>query len=267
MADILFLSSRPAAVDCVRGAVRREGAEGVFHQMVAVGGWAELADAAAARLVCGICIVDPYFGGEFAAAAIRALRERAPATEVIALADFTGRPLTDAFSLAGLGVREMVCVHSRDAVPAVARALGAHLNRGPLDGLVLELRSTVPAAVHRWLAPVMVSTGPCTAAQLARAARCSPRTLRRALCAAGLPRPEQLLAWRRLLHAARLLDDGRSVDCTARLLGFSSGSALRKSCRQLAGLRPGDLRERGGVRWLAGRFLEECGAGSPSGAA
>jgi AraC-like DNA-binding protein len=80
------------------------------------------------------------------------------------------------------------------------------------------------------------------------------------LTAAGLPSPEQLLSWRRLLHAARLLDDGRSADSVARALEFSSGSAMRKSLKQVTGLRPAELAARGGLRLLAGLFLLQCGA-------
>jgi AraC-like DNA-binding protein len=105
--------------------------------------------------------------------------------------------------------------------------------------------------------------GAATVPELARAALCSPRTLRRALRAAGLPAPEELLAWRRLLHAARLLDDGRSADSVARALDFSTGSAMRKCLRRYTGLRPGELRRAGAFAALAALFLARCGvAGS-----
>jgi transcriptional regulator GlxA family with amidase domain len=103
--------------------------------------------------------------------------------------------------------------------------------------------------------------------ELARAALCSPRTLRRTLGRAGLPAPEELLAWRRLLHAGRLLDDGRSADGVARTLGFSSGSALRKCLKRHTGLRPRELRRQGGFTVLAALFLGRCRGDAPAGAA
>ena len=260
MADILLLSTSPAAAERVRRTVQRECAGGVFHAVRAARGWAELT-AWASESAAAVAFVDPWHGGAFGALEIRRLRERAPAVAVVALADFTGRPAADAFSLAVLGVREMVCT-ARDAGPAeLVRCLREHLNRGPLEELVDALASVVPASVHRWLAPALrtLSASPAVP-DLARAAGCSPRTLRRGLQAAGLPSPEQLLGWRRLLHAARLLDDGRSADSVARALEFSSGSALRKSLKQVTGLRPRELAAGGGLRLLAMLFLRQCGA-------
>lgn len=209
--------------------------------------------------------MDPYHGGAFASAEIRRLRERAPALGVVALADFTARPAADAFSLALLGVREIICTTQGDAAARVAAALAAHLNRGPIETMVDRLAGTVPRSVQRWLAPLLLSAGGArTVPELARAALCSPRTLRRTLRSAGLPPPEELLAWRRLLHAGRLLDDGRSADSVARAMDFSTGSALRKCLKRHTGLRPGDLRRQGGFSAVATLFLRRCGGEEPA---
>lgn len=90
-------------------------------------------------------------------------------------------------------------------------------------------------------------------------ARCAvPRATR------DFPPPELLLAWRRLLHAARVLDDGRSADSVARAMDFSTGSALRKSLKRHTGLRPGELRRQGGFSALATLFLRRCGGEAPA---
>lgn len=269
MGELILLSAADgAAADILRRAVRRDAACGVFHTVRAARGWAELAAWAAAPGAGRLAFVDPYHGGASAATEIRRLRERSPALEVVALADFTRRPAADAFTLATLGVREIVCTREPDAVAHVSAALGAHLNRGALEETVEALGATVPAAVHRWLAPVLLSArGAGSVAELARAVRCSPRTLRRTVRGAGLPSPEELLAWRRLLHAGRLLDDGRSADSVARALDWSSGSALRKCLKRLTGLRPGELRRQGGFGALAALFLRRCrGEAAPAGA-
>lgn len=260
MATLFLLSSFPVAADCLRRALLREAAGGAAHALRAATGWAELGGLAAGAAGPALAFVDPYHGGRFSPGEIRHLRERSPAMELVALSDFSNRPAADAFALAGLGVREMICVRDGSATDAVARALHANVNRGPLEALAAAVESSVPRAVGGWLGAFLVSPeGIRTAAELARTARCSPRTLRRALCAARLPSPERLIAWQRLLHAARLLDDGRSADCVARILEFSSGSALRKSLKQLTGLRPSELRAGGGLALLAERFLERCG--------
>jgi AraC-like DNA-binding protein len=260
MGQLFLLSSAPDAADVLRRAVQRDAACGVFHTVQRAQGWAELAAWAAQPGGGRLAFVDPYFGGGFAAGEIRRLRERTPALEVVALADFTRCPPADAFTLAQLEVREIVCTAQPDAAARVADALGTHLNRGAMEGMVQALAAKVPRAVHRWLVPVLLSARDTTSvAELARAALCSPRTLRRTLQGAGLPPPEELLAWRRLLHAVRLLDDGRSADSVARTLDFSTGSALRKSLKRHTGLRPGELRRQGGFSALAALFLRRCG--------
>lgn len=259
MGELLLLSGAPAAADVLRRAVQREAAGGVIHTVRRARDWAELAAWAGAPGGGRMAFVDPGFGGAFAGDEIRRLRARAPAVEVVALADFTRCPPADAFALAVLGVREIVCTAEGDAAARVAAALGAHLNRGPMEAMVESLASRVPPPVHRWLAPFLLSPrGAATVPALARAALCSPRTLRRTLRAAGLPPPEELLAWRRLLHAARLLDDGRSADSVARAMDFSTGSALRKSLKRLTGFLPGELRRQGGFGALATLFLRRC---------
>jgi AraC-like DNA-binding protein len=263
MGEILLLCGAPAGASALRRALQREAACGVVHALRPVRSWAELAARSAAPDAGRIAFVDPYHGGAFAAAEIRRLRERSPAVEVVALADFTRCPPADAFTLALLGVREIICTAERDAAARVAAALGAHLGRGAMEEVVEALAATVPRAVHRWLAPVLLAAGGVgSVAELARAARCSPRTLCRTLRGAGLPPPDELLAWRRLLHAGRLLDDGRSADSVARALDFSTGSALRKSLKRHTGLRPGELRRQGGFRALAALFLRRCGGGA-----
>jgi AraC-like DNA-binding protein len=257
MAEILFLSSCPTAARRLREAVRREAAGGVHHVVRPARGWAELTALAGASS-CAVAFVDPFRDGAFAATEIRRLRERAPALEIVACADFSRRAPADAFSLAVLGVRALV--DAAEETGAWLRALHEHVNRGPLDELVESLASVVPPGVGRWLGAALLDPAPpLTVPELARAARCSPRTLRRSLSAAHLPPPEQLLAWRRLLHAARLLGDGRTADSVARALGFSSGSALRKSLKLLTGLRPRDIAGTEGVRTLAALFLARCG--------
>ncbi|MFL5541947.1 MAG: helix-turn-helix domain-containing protein [Longimicrobiaceae bacterium] len=263
MGEILFLAGAPAGADVLHRAVQRDAACGVFHTVRRAGGWAELAAWAAAPGAGRLAVVDPYHGGRFAAAEVGRLRERSPALEVIALADFTRRAAAEAFTLALLGVREIVCTSDPAAAAKVAAALRAHLNRGAIEEVVAALAGVVPPAVHRWLAPVLLSgTGAESVTGFARAAHRSPRTLRRTLHGAGLPSPEELLAWRRLLHAARLLDDGRSADSVARALDFSTGSALRKCLKRLTGLRPGELRRQGGFGALAALFLRRCRGGA-----
>ena len=264
MGDLLLLAPAPSAMDTLRCALRRHAAGGIHHVLHAARGWSDLT-ALAIAAPAAVAFVDPYLDGVFGGAEIRRLRARAPGVEVVALADFHGRPPADGFALAQLGVRGMVCLR-RDGPEAVVRVLDEFLRRGPLDEMVAALAEVVPPSVHRWLGPVLASAAdPGNVPALARlAGQGTARTLGRALAAAGLPTATELLAWRRLLHAARLLEDGRSVAGAAATLEFSSPSALRKSLRQLAGVRPAELAGSGGVRRLAHLFVERCRSGRPA---
>ncbi|HEY0017777.1 MAG TPA: helix-turn-helix domain-containing protein [Longimicrobium sp.] len=260
MADVLLLADSPAAVDGVRRALRHATAGGACHTLRCVHGWADLSRVAG-TVTAGLALVDPYHGGALAQAEIWRLRARHPALELVAYADFTGRPAGDPFTLAQLGVRAVVPRGAPDEAARLAACLDGAPGWTPLEALIERMRGLLPASVHGWLEPVLRSPlEPRTVPELARRAGCSPRTLRRTLAAAGLPSPEQLLAWRRLLHAARLLEDpGRSVESVARALDLSSGAALRKTLKAMAGLRPRDLGPGCGVRQVAACFLAACG--------
>lgn len=260
MADVLLLPDSPAALDGIRRALRGAEAGGACHTLRCAHSWAELS-CLAATAAAGLAFVDPYHGGALAQAEIWRLRTRHPAVELVAYADFTGRPAGDPFTLAQLGVRAVVPRGARDEAALLAACLDCAPGWTPLEELIEQLREVLPVCVQRWLEPVLRSPlEPRTVTELARRAGCSPRTLRRTLAAAGLPSPEQLLGWRRLLHAARLLEDpGRSVESVARTLDLSSGAALRKTLRSVAGLRPRDLAPGHGVRLVAARFLAACG--------
>lgn len=258
MADVLVLLSSPAAVQRVHRALEMDAAAGTRHVPRRCRDWVDLLDHAP-RSPLGVAVVDPYHGGALAAGEIRRLRERAPRVEVVAYGAFSARP-SDPFALARLGVRAVVSLGVDDTPGALRECLSAHLNATPLEALIERLGQVAPPRVLPWLEPVLRSpAAPATAAGVARLARCSPRTLRRTLLAAGLPPAGELLAWRRLLHAARLMEDAHwSVDGVARALGCSSGSALRKSLRTLTGLRPGEVIARGGLSLIADLFLQRC---------
>jgi AraC-like DNA-binding protein len=81
------------------------------------------------------------------------------------------------------------------------------------------------------------------------------RTLRNRLRAAGLPAPEQLIGWSRLLVAAALLElPGRSVGTVASQVGFSSETAFRSMLGRYTGFKPKELRQGDGFARLWAAF-------------
>jgi AraC-like DNA-binding protein len=98
-----------------------------------------------------------------------------------------------------------------------------------------------------------------TVEQLADECGVHRKTLGNWLRAAGLPAPEQLIGWSRLLMAAALLEmPNRSIVAAAAQVGFSSEAAFRAMLARYTKLRPRDLRQRDGfARMMA--MLEHAG--------
>jgi len=84
----------------------------------------------------------------------------------------------------------------------------------------------------------------------------SRRILARQLADAGLPTPQRLLTWGRLIVAGHLLEDTeRSADGVAYALHFPSGSAFRNTCQRYLKATPSEIRANGGAGWVINRFL------------
>ncbi len=72
---------------------------------------------------------------------------------------------------------------------------------------------------------------------------------------ASLPPPGAVLAWCRLLLVGHFLETpGRTVEGIALRVEFASATALRNMLRRYTGLRPQQVRERGGLRCVVDAF-------------
>jgi len=97
---------------------------------------------------------------------------------------------------------------------------------------------------------------PVTVAGAARALGVNRKTLFWWCAEAGLPAPQQLLGWCRLLAVATLLEDsGRRVDHIALDLDFPSGAALRNLLHRYCGVSPSQLRGEGALPTIRRQFL------------
>ena len=94
-----------------------------------------------------------------------------------------------------------------------------------------------------------------TVEQLAQELGVHRKTLHNWLRAAGLPSPERIIGWSRLLLAATLLEaSSRSVSSVALTVGFSSEAAFRSMLARYTGLKSRDLRVRDGSNRLLDAF-------------
>jgi AraC-like DNA-binding protein len=72
---------------------------------------------------------------------------------------------------------------------------------------------------------------------------------------ASLPPPGAVIAWCRLLLVGHFLETpGRTVEGIALRVEFASATALRNMLRRYTGLRPQQVRERGGLRCIVESF-------------
>ena len=80
---------------------------------------------------------------------------------------------------------------------------------------------------------------------------------------AGLPSPGCLISWCRLIHAAYLLRrPDRTIEQTALMLRFGSGTALRLMCRRYLGIRASRVRELGAHHYVLSRLIEDIAEGA-----
>jgi AraC-like DNA-binding protein len=97
-----------------------------------------------------------------------------------------------------------------------------------------------------------------TPRDLAGALGLSLPRLRNWLRDSALPTPKRLLAWCRILVAAKMLEDGgRTAEGVGLWLNYSSGPAFRNACRWLIRCAPADIRRSGGLDFAIRQFGHE----------
>ncbi|MBI4421884.1 MAG: AraC family transcriptional regulator, partial [Gemmatimonadetes bacterium] len=96
---------------------------------------------------------------------------------------------------------------------------------------------------------------------LATALDISLARLQRELQRADVFPAQTLLAWLRVLCAARKLGDtDETVERIGLSLNYASGPAFRNTCHHLLHATPSEVRERGGLRYAGDRFQEAVGS-------
>lgn len=197
----------------------------------------------------GAVLVEPYdAAGATTDSLIRVIRQDYPSLPVLVYCDLTAEHMRVVPVLVRAGADALVLRGIDDMRSAFRRALLKSTSARAAAEALTALSAIVPKTAEPLLAYCLTqSDHPLTVDQVARDLGVHRKTLCNRAVAAGLPTPSSLISWCRLLHAAKLLDDSsRSVERTALILGFGSGTALRNMLRRYTGLRPRELRRCGG---------------------
>ncbi|HTD50094.1 MAG TPA: helix-turn-helix domain-containing protein [Acidimicrobiia bacterium] len=205
-------------------------------------------------------LAHPSDAGDESVAALRHFRLRSPRTVILAYCAVSTKvaPLLVTAGHAGIdGVLLRGYDDPRDAIRLrLAQDSVDVFTRGVIARMALPdgpAWSVLAHCVRRAARTVL------TVEQLADECGVNRKTLGNWLRSAGLPAPEQLIGWSRLLVAAALLEaPDRSIVAVAAQVGFSSEAAFRGMLARYTKLRPRDLRQRDGFARLMA-MLENAG--------
>lgn len=233
------------------------------------GSWERLRETARDAPPGTVVVVDPAAegGGEMPSPELARFLAEHPWLPVVA-APGPGLATADGVRLLrDLGVAEVLVPGVEDTRHGVLRALGRARGaalRGLMHG-VLPLH--LPGKKRRLLfAAAEAGASGGRSPDLAAVLGVTETTVIRRCERLALPPPRRLLAWVRVLLAARLLDQpGSTVQRAAAVCGYATEAGLRKVVRGFLGTSVTELRERGALETAAGAFRRELREGRGEG--
>lgn len=178
---------------------------------------------------------------------MRRLRDDFPRTPVIALA-LPSTPGHELIAAARAGANGLVLQGIEDAGAALTAALEHASDECAARHVLAALASTLTPDAQSILEYCLTQARRALSVdEVADALGINRKTLGRRLVRGGLPGPLALIGWCRLLVAARALENrGRTLEDVALELEFSGAAGLRNMLTRYTGLRPNEVRSRGG---------------------
>ncbi len=208
--------------------------------------------------------------GESTLQVVRRLRDDFPSVPVVLYCALAPDASRDVLDFARAGVSDLVFRDVDDLRVTLRSAVQAALDHSSAKQMLLDLEPIVPPNVLPMLR-FCIENGRRNLGveEVASALGVHRKTLLDRLNAVSYPSPTAIIAWGRLLVAARLLEDpGRAVDEVALLLDFPSGTSLRNMMKRYTGLLCSEVRQNGGVRCVFHAFkraVTAATAGRPPG--
>ena len=249
MGIVAALLSERLRQDRLRTALRER------HQLVIASTWTEFLElCASAPVMAAVIDLKDYAQPTFDE--LRQFRLRHGSTALVLYISVPPVSVQDVFEAGRFGFDAVVVADIGDEAPALQAVIERAMARGVGELLRKHLRDAVPTARDAVLACVARAHERLSPEKLSRLLGVRRRALTDRLVRAGLPPPQRLIAWGRLIVAARLLEDpDRKVDAIAMTLDFPSGSAFRNTCQRYLGATPQEVRARGGADYVVAVFL------------
>ncbi len=234
------------------------------HQLVVSTHWTEFLDLCdSAPVTAAVIDLRDYAQPTFDE--LRKFRLRHGSTALVLYISVPPVSVQDVFEAGRFGFDAIVVAGEGDDPDALQSVIERAMARGVGELLRRGLGSTVPTARDAALACVARAHERLSPEKLSRLLGVRRRALTDRLVRAGFPAPQRLIAWGRLIVAARLLEDpDRKVDAIAMTLDFPSGSAFRNTCQRYLGATPQEMRARGGAEYVVGAFLQVIGRSAPA---
>ncbi|MGH7717919.1 MAG: response regulator transcription factor [Gemmatimonadaceae bacterium] len=234
------------------------------YTLVPCADWKELLQACADQPV-SIAVVDVLSDGQtnLGFDSLRQLKRRYPSvTVVLYVATPPTRP-RDLFEAGRFGVDGLVLADHEDEPRQMLALLEQAETRAVIELVRRELTGVKPTVRDATLVAVGRAHQRLSTEGLAKVLGIRRKTLTERLVQQGFPAAQRLLAWGRLIVAARMLeDDERSADSVAMALDYPSGSAFRNTCQRYVHATPHEIRARGGASFVIRAFLAETRSGA-----
>jgi AraC-like DNA-binding protein len=204
-----------------------------------------------------LAVIDLFATGTMSLEPLRQLKRRFPRLGTVAYVSVSAEHARDLFDAGRAGMDALIVADQDDVDPALLRSILEQAEaRGVAGALRTALEPLRTSARDAVLVTVTRAHERLTTHTLAQVISQSRRVLAKQLGDAGLPPPQRLITWGRLIVAAHLMEDReRSADSVATALHFPSGSAYRNTCQRYLKATPSEIRARGGADWVIRQML------------
>ncbi len=216
-----------------------------------------------------VAVVDAFADGDTMAAFdwLRQLKRRFPSVAVVLYVSIPPATPRDIFEGGRFGVDGLIVADVDDEPRRIVNLIEQSEARTVLQTLRLALGDVKPTVRDATLMAVARAHERLAPEGLAKILGIRRKTLTERLVQAGFPTAQRIIAWGRLIVAARMLEDPeRSADSVALALDFPSGSAFRNTCQRYLHAAPNQIRSRGGANYVISAFLRQIQPPSPAAA-